>query len=105
MLHPTPINPRRIAALHEHRVSHAQLRDEMLAEALEAERDRGAEIAVAELIKAARRTAAALANEPAETRARIFVAHFCGGIETAFPDLAKEIAAAAGMVHLYADGA
>ncbi|MCM3468297.1 hypothetical protein M3643_12530, partial [Staphylococcus lugdunensis] len=65
----TTLTPRRIAALHEYRVDHEIARDEAIAEAMEAARDRGTEIAVAELIAAARRTAKALENEPAETRA------------------------------------
>lgn len=101
MLHPTPITPRRIAALHELRAEHAQLRDEALADALEAERERGAEIAVAELITAARRCADAVAAEPEATRVRIFIARFCGLIQPSFLDLAQEIATAAGMPHLY----
>ncbi|MCW3676247.1 hypothetical protein [Burkholderia cenocepacia] len=101
---PNPITPRRIAALYEHRAERELLRDEAEADAIEAERQFGADKAVEELIAAARRTAKALENEPAETRARLFVARFCGSIQPGFLDLAKEIAAAAGMAHLYADG-
>lgn len=97
------MNPRQIPELHELRMNRLQARDDANAEALEAERDRGAEIAVAELIAAARRTAVALAKEPEEGRARIFIARFCGSIEPSFRDLAKEIAMAAGMAHLYSD--
>ncbi|MCA8237715.1 hypothetical protein [Burkholderia cenocepacia] len=97
------LNPRQIPELHELRMNRLQARDDGQEAALEAERDRGAEIAVAELIAAARRTAEALADEPTETRARVFVARFCGSIQPAFLDLAKEIAAAAGMAHLYTD--
>ncbi|MBU9203092.1 hypothetical protein KTD31_17185 [Burkholderia multivorans] len=96
-------NPRRIPELYDLRIARLQTRGDENAAALEAERERGAEIAVAELIAAVRRTAEALANEPEESRARIFVAHFCGSIEPSFLDLAKEIAAAAGMANLYAD--
>lgn len=97
------LNPRQIPELHELRMNRLQARDDAQAEALEAERDRGAEIAVAELIAAARRTAEALAKEPEADRARLFVARFCGSIQPGFLDLAKEIAAAAGMGRLYAD--
>ncbi|MCW3678242.1 hypothetical protein [Burkholderia cenocepacia] len=103
MLHPTPIHPRRIAALYEHRVERELSCADDEADAMEAERQFGAEKAVEELIAAARRTAHALENEPAETRARLFIARFCGSIQPGFLDLAKEIAAAAGMPHLYAD--
>lgn len=96
------LNPRQIPELHELRMNRLQARDDAQAEALEAERDRGAEIAVAELIAAARRAAEMLANEPEEGRARIFIARFCGSLEPSFRDLAKEIAAAAGMTNLYA---
>ncbi|WP_241300804.1 hypothetical protein [Burkholderia cenocepacia] len=101
---PNPITPRRIAALYEHRVERELARADAEADAIEAERQFGADKAVEELIAAARRTAKALENEPAEKRARLFVARFCGSIQPGFLDLAKEIAAAAGMAHLYADG-
>ncbi|MDR9052101.1 hypothetical protein [Burkholderia multivorans] len=97
------MNPRQIPELHELRMNRLQAREDAIEAVLEAERERGAEIAVAELIAAARRTAEALKNEPEADRAWLFVARFCGSIQPGFLDLAKEIAAAAGMGHLYTD--
>ncbi|MDN8081199.1 hypothetical protein QZN30_17690 [Burkholderia multivorans] len=97
------MNPRQIPELYELRLNRIQDRDDAMSAALEAERERGAEIAVAELIAAARRTAEALKDEPEADRAWLFVARFCGLIQPGFLDLAKEIANAAGMSRLYAD--
>jgi hypothetical protein len=68
---------------------------------LEAAREEGSNTAVRELIDSARR-AQTVCGEGGD--ARLFIATFCGAIQCAFPDLAKELAEAAGMPHLYAEG-
>ncbi|WP_186166487.1 hypothetical protein [Burkholderia gladioli] len=65
--------------------------------------ERGAERAVAELIRCAARAGVVFAKGPS-IDGRLFIASFCGAIQCDFPDLARAIAAAAGMPHLYAEG-
>ncbi|WP_175689670.1 hypothetical protein [Burkholderia anthina] len=101
----TNIPVSKTSSAYDAHVERALARDDDASAAMAAERQRGADTAVEELITAVRRAAKVLENQPADTpidtRARTFVASFCGSIEPGFLDLAKEIAAAAGMTYLY----
>lgn len=66
-----------------------RLSDEDFQAAIEAAEQRGAETAVAELIAAAHRaTASAAGYTDEDFQRRMFIGHFCGGIQGAFPELA-----------------
>lgn len=69
--------------------------------AIEAAEHRGAEAAVAELMAAVQRAGQWAADGDNRSQQRTFIAHLSGGIKQAFPDLAIELALAAGMPNLY----
>jgi hypothetical protein len=93
--------PLRLAAEVDYFTDHEKRLVDVREEVIEAAREEGANTAVRELIDSARRVQT-ICGEGGD--ARLFIATFCGAIQSAFPDLAKELAESAGMSHLYVEG-
>lgn len=93
--------PARVIDAVEFLANREQALIDIRSDVLEAERERGADEAVNELVRGLRQAKAICGDRD---DARVLIATFCGSIQTAFPELAREFANAAGMTHLYAEG-